>query len=393
MGDEPMARGTLAESKPFTEAGIVELGSTAGPWVTVLLRADLPGSAARGLPARLRAAAVQAEEKLNDRGEPDALIRRLTGAIPGIAARLEDEKSGKTLAVFASGREVRHYWLEYALPDSTVVADNIYIRPVLEHLGGEPFFFLLALDQKKIRLLRCTGHDLREVNLPADVPASLLEFTAADRPDHVLDNRAASGAWRESAVVFGTGSEREAHPEYLLHFYKEVSHGISQLLRGQEKTPLVVCGVESELALFERVNTWQNTCPAGVRGAANSFKGAELRERALECLKRMAERKLDEVVAQHDRQAGEAATAGVDDIVKAAYEGRVLRLLAARNARAMGSFDHPAHRARTRAVAKAGDEDLINAAAVQTIVHGGEVHLMPQARVPGNRPMAAVMRY
>jgi hypothetical protein len=389
-----MAHGTIAESRPLTGAEVAEFGSEAGPWVTLLLPVELPGRGSRKLASRLHAAAEHAEQKLSERGEVTTLIRRVSGAISSIAAHIEEEKQGKTLAVFASDREVRHYWLEYELPETTVVADNIYIRPLLEQLGGERRFYLLALDQKNTRLLRCTEHDSQEVDLPARVPVSLLEFAGTDRPDHVLDNRApASAAWGNSNIVFGTGTGRETQPEYLLHFFKEVNRSIGELLRGQEKTPLVVCGVEYELALFQRVNTWENICPQGVRGAPNSFRGGEMHARALECLNRKAEQQLVEVLAQHDRQAGEAATAGVNDIVRAAYEGRVLHLLAARNAPAMGSFDHPAHRARTRENPKAGDEDLINAAAVQTIVHGGNVHVMPQARVPGNRPMAAVMRY
>ena len=42
---------------------------------------------------------------------------------------------------------------------------------------------------------------------------------------------------------------------------------------------------------------------------------------------------------------------------------------------------------------KPWDEDLLNAAALQTIAHGGTVYLVPQNKIPENRPMAAIMRY
>lgn len=107
----------------------------------------------------------------------------------------------------------------------------------------------------------------------------------------------------------------------------------------------------------------------------------------------MSEAEVEQVIAQHDRQGGEVATAGVNDLLKAAYEGRILHLFAAENAQAMGNFDEAAHRARTHQVPRIGDEDLLNAAAIQTILHGGRVHVIPQARVPGNRPMVVIMRY
>jgi len=42
---------------------------------------------------------------------------------------------------------------------------------------------------------------------------------------------------------------------------------------------------------------------------------------------------------------------------------------------------------------KPWDEDLLNAAALQTIVHGGQVFVVPQSKMEENRPMAAIMRY
>jgi hypothetical protein len=215
-----------------------------------------------------------------------------------------------------------------------------------------------------------------------------------EKPDHVLDNRVSAGQSAGSqGVTFGTSTDREDKDEYLLHFYKDVSRGISELLRGHERIPLVVCGVEKELALYERVDTWEKTCKEGVRGAPNSLKGGEMHARALQALKTMDEAEIQEILAQHDRQRGDVATAGVNDIVKAAYDGRVMHLIVAQNAQAMGNFDEASHRARTHSEPRPGDEDLINAAALRTTVNAGRVHVLPQARVPGNRPMAAVMRY
>ena len=131
----------------------------------------------------------------------------------------------------------------------------------------------------------------------------------------------------------------------LLRMLKILFYGIADLLKGQEKTPLVLCGVEYELALYKRVNTWQNTAPEGVRGAPNGFKGGEMHTRAMECLEQLGNQELETVLAQYDKQAGEVATSGVNDLVKAAYEGRIMHLFVAENAQAMGNFDEASHRA------------------------------------------------
>lgn len=391
-----MAQLSVAESKPLTTTALKDFGVVTGPVVTILLPVDVPGGRKRALPARLKAAAEKAEAKLGERQVVSTLVRKIVDRVAALSDRVEDEAQGAALAVFASEEGVHHFWLTEPLDEQVVVADNFYIRPFLKRIEGEREFYILALDQKNVRLLKCTERTSEEIDLEDRIPHSILEHMATDQPDHVLDNRITggpSGGAGAQGVMFTTSTDREDRDEYLLHFYKDISKGISDLLRGQEKTPLVVCGVEYEIALFKRVNTWQNTCAEGVRGAPNGLKGGEMHARALECIEKMHQSGLESIVAQYDKQGGEAATAGVNDLVKAAYEGRVLHLFVAENAQAMGNFDDASHRARTHQVPRDGDEDLINAAAIQTILHAGRVHVMPQARVPGNRPMAAIMRY
>ncbi len=391
-----MPNQTSTESKRLTKLEIKQFAASAGPCVTLMLPVQVPGrSNQRNLSARVKVAASQAEEKLAELSAPATLVRKLIDPIVGMAAELDDEAHAETLAVFTTETEVAHYWLPEKLDEAVVASSNPYVRPLIKSVEQDPEFYILALSQKDIRLLHCTDHSSEEVNLADKSPHSFHDARATDPPDHVLDNRSSPGpsSGASKGVLFGTTTEKEDKDEYLLHFYKQVNDGITELLKGQEKKPLVICGVEYELAIYNRVNTWPSICPGGVHGAPNGLKGGEMHARALECLAKMHDAEIDGLLAQHDKQAGEAATAGVNDIVKAAYEGRVQHLIAAENAPAMGSFDEATHRARTHAQARSGDEDMINAAAVQTLVHGGHVHMVPQSRVPGNRPMAAVMRY
>lgn len=391
-----MAQHALAIEREFTRHEIKQFGAASGVCITIILPVNIPGRADRSISTRLKVAIGKVQEKLAERLLSSATVSKLVDSLTEVSEQLDEESHAETLLLFCSEDEQRHYWVADKVDEAIVVADNFYVRPFLPKIEGERNFYLLALSQKNIRLLRCTEHSSEEVDLGERIPHSLLEDMATDQPDHVLDNRSSAGPSVGSpskGVMFGTSTDREDRDEYLAHFYKDVSKGISEYLRGQEKTPLVLCGVEYELALYARVNTWENTCPEGVRGAPNGLKGGEMHSRALECLDKMYQIELDELIAQHGKQAGDLAAAGVNDIVKFAYDGRVMHLFVADKAQVMGNFDEASHRARTHQVARSGDEDLINAAAVQTIVHAGRVHAMPQAKIPGNRPMAALMRY
>jgi len=43
--------------------------------------------------------------------------------------------------------------------------------------------------------------------------------------------------------------------------------------------------------------------------------------------------------------------------------------------------------------AHAATEDLVNAAVVETLRHGGEVFMLPKDQMPANHPLAAILRY
>jgi hypothetical protein len=58
-----------------------------------------------------------------------------------------------------------------------------------------------------------------------------------------------------------------------------------------------------------------------------------------------------------------------------------------------GTFDPDNRRVTMRPEPKNGDEDLLNLAAIEVAANGGTVYTVPDERVPGGGPVAAVFRY
>ena len=387
-----MAQQIAVEPKSFTGREIKEFAGNSNIWISLLLATEAPGN--KSFSTRFKTAVAGANEKLQSRLLPVDTIRRIIGPLEEMAELLAAEAQERTLAVFRSPEELRYFWLPDQCAEAVIAAKNVYIRPFLKKIEGELVFYILALSQKDIRLLRCTEHSSEELDVKNAFTPNLQDFLATAKPDHVLDNRMTGGpSMGAGTVVFGTNADADSKDEYLHHFFKQVNDGVVGLLRGQEKTPLVLCGVDEALAVYRSVNSWENTPDEAVRGAPNGLRGGEMHARAIEVLQRAKDRELESILAQHDRQAGEVAQAGVDALVQFAYEGRILHLFAAEQAKVFGSFHEGEFRARAHQTEHAGDEDLINAAAVQTIVHSGRVHVMPQALVPGNRPLACIARY
>lgn len=388
-----MQTNTVADITQISWREIKDLAGVSGPCISILLPLETARDQSAQNPVRLKNAVKEAERVLTDKGVEPGQVKALIDPIHDLiadAGTWSGEQQG--VAILRSSGVLRAFRTPQPVPEWILVADHFYIKPLLPLLDSDRVFYILALSQKHIRLLRCTAHLSEEVPLPESVPTTLWEDNQTAKPDHDLDNRGSAGPSVGSmkGVMSTTNTDREDKDEYLLHFYKHVSKGVSDLLKN-EGAPLVIAGVDYEIALFRRENTYPNLAENAVHGAPDGLKGGELHKRALEAVQPHFEAPLKHVLARFEQQAGgERASSTVKEIVKAAFDGRVSDLVLAEGAQYMGNFDEATHRVKKAA---AVEEDLLNAAAVQTILHSGQVFVVPANKVPHGAPAIALLRY
>lgn len=336
----------------------------------------------------LRAAKAKAEQH-----GPEAVD--LLHSISGFDAIVPPgEAKGKSIAVFRSPELFKIAWLQNTVRAKAVVGRHFCIRPILPELVRDETFFILALSQKDVRLLRCTHSSSEQISLADGVATSFDAYMNTAKPDHVSDNRASPGpsSGGSKGIIFGNTTEREDKGEYLAHFYKQVDRGLNDALR-QAKEPVVLVGVEYQLALYRSLSTYPKLVEEDVHGAPNGLKAGEMHARAIKALERHYHNKVDAALAEYNHKAGGGASNRLKDIVTAAHDGRVLTLFVPESREQVGKFDEPTHSAKGGEDGTADAEDLVNAAAVDTVLHAGQVYVLPDAKMPNGTPLAAVFRY
>ncbi len=307
------------------------------------------------------------------------------------------EPQGKSIAVFRS-RDVFHVsWVEEPVPPRAVIGPHFYIRPLLPELTRDKTFYILALSQKDVRMLRCTSRTSEEVAFPASVATNYEVYMNSAKPDHLSERGAATGAATGSAKGITTGTtavrdNRDNKDQYLAHFYQQIDHGVNESLRGRSE-PVVLAGVDYEIALYRSVNKYQHLAEESVEGAPNSLKSGEMHARALEAMLRCYDRKIEEALAEYNHKVGGGASNRLKDVLTAAHEGRVLTLLVSDSLETTGKFDESTYTVKGRESGTAEDEDLVNGAAVETILHAGQVYVAPNGKMPNGAPLAAIYRF
>jgi len=89
----------------------------------------------------------------------------------------------------------------------------------------------------------------------------------------------------------------------------------------------------------------------------------------------------------------ERASHNLKEIIPAAFQGRVESLFIAFDQEQWGTFHPATNTLHVHRVARYRDDDLLDIAATQTLLHSGSVYTVGQAHVPGGGMVAAVFRY
>jgi hypothetical protein len=304
-------------------------------------------------------------------------------------------EQARSVVVFRSPDVFAISWLREEIPARVRVGPRFYIRPLLADLALPNSFYILALSQKDTRLLRCSYSASEEIPFPEQERLSFERWMNAQKPDHNLRAEGAVGpssGHNKAGAIAPKGADAEARDEYLSHYFKFVDSKLNEVLR-DHKEPLVVAAVEYEQPIYRAINRYQHLLSEPVIGAPNSLKSGEMHARALDALKRDYDRRVDEALALWDHRVGAGASSRPTELVAAAHDGRVLTLLVSDSLELNGSFDESSHRMLGRETGSPEDEDLVNAAAVQTVLHGGNVLAVPHRKMPNGAAVAAIFRF
>ena len=243
------------------------------------------------------------------------------------------------------------------------VGECFQLRPLLALASKHLEFYILALKLNDTRIFKCTDQS----------------FEAASFPKNAGTEAAFVPGASQSSLRAEPVHDRD-HPEnHLGRFYREIDRDVNALLKDGHP-PLVVVGVEHEVALFHRLTTYPACVKPGIRGLSEHLGQNEMYRQSLELVRSVTTGSARRALDRFDKLIGTGhASADVQEIVRAASTGRVEHLFLLENGAVPGAVD--------------GGADLLDTAAVQTLRHGGDVQTLLETSMPSEGPICATFRY
>lgn len=370
-----------------------------GTCVSLYLPTEKKGAETQQNPIRFKNLLREVEKQLVDgEGWEDDETERFLEPLRKLHGDFEFwQHQNEGLALFRAEGFFQHFKLPYTVEERELLADRFYLKPLFHLLRGDGRFYILALSQKNVRLLEATRYSVREVELPEDVPTSLEDVVGYEFEDKNLQyhtGTTASAATR-SPVYHGQGSGgKEERKTEVVRFIQELDRQIHELIHNTS-VPMVLAGVDFLLATYREVSSHQNLLEEGISGNPDIANADDLHERAWDIVRPTIIADREKAAERFQNLVGTGkASAQLDEVVTAAFDGRIDTLFVAETDERWGHFDPESREVQHFDGPQNGADDLLDFAAVRTFMNGGTVYALESDRLPeAAGSVAAIFRY
>ena len=329
---------------------------------------------------RIRNLLGQAEKLLLEKGMGPADAREMLAKAEELisdGAFWRDQQGG--LALFISPTRFEHFELDVRFKEYLVVARRFHLKPLIPAFSEDGSFYVLALSQNEIRMLRGNGERFQEIQLEG-VPLSLedaLQYEGGGEQlqPHVVQRKMGSGGGLE--IRHGRGSMYPDEKESILRFYNKLDEGVKEVLKGTD-APLVLAGVEYMRSHYEQVCEYPALLEQGLPGSPDGESLKSLYERGRAIVQPHFLKPRQEALERFRENRHRAiASDNLAVIVAAACSGQVETLLLREGAQVWGEFKTKTNQVRLHPERRTESDDLVDLAAVAALANGGKGYVFP----------------
>lgn len=375
---------------------LVEQHSAAA--VSLYMPTHRTGKETRQDPIRFKNLLKKAKEQLAeiDAENADAIVAPAE-EIPEDVATPFWRNGADGLALFLAKGFARCYKLPLDVPELMVLSNQFHIKPLMGYLQDDGKYYVLAVSQNRVRLLNGSKYNLAEMeveSLPDDLrDALLIDENQSTLQWHTAQGGASSPAHAGDAVYHGQGAGEDDKKKMLLQYFHRIDRALVNFLSGQE-TPLVFAGVEYLFPIYQDTNEYRGLVDTPVTGNPDEKSAEELHGPTWEVVEPQYSANRAAVLEKFGLAASQGkASADLIDVLPAAVQGRVEKLLVGKERHRWGTVDPATGKPEFREENTAETCDLVDYAVARTLQHGGAAYLMDPDELPDGGDVAAIFRY
>ena len=299
------------------------------------------------------------------------------------------------LAVFAAPGWFRVIVLRRTVEELTVVADSFHTKPLRRILQSADRYQVLGLNLHETKLYEGDRYGLEALDLGDGVPRVIAEALGEEYTDaHQADDSddgvdATSGAKHHSH-----GSISDEMDNYAERFFRAVDRGVHDLHSRPSGLPLILAALPEHHHLFHKISRNPSLVSGGIKFHPDSLSLDELRECAWTIFEPLYQARL--AALGNDFAVAKSKDLGLDDlelIGEAVVAGRVATLLIEADREIVGHIHDGSGKIQLGTTDHPQGDDLLDDLGERVLKMGGQVFVVPAARMPTDTGAAATCRF
>ena len=285
------------------------------------------------------------------------------------------------LAVLGAPGLFRVYRLQRPVDELAVVADSFHVKPLLRILQSADRYHVLGLSRQEVKLFEGNRDALGEIELDPAVPRTISDALERERKEpHVsvwTYHAGAAGPQAGAGVQHGQGGEKADEVERDTEkFFRAVDRAVLERHSRPSGLPLLLAALPEHHGHFRRLSRNPFLLAEGIDVHPDTLSPDELRERAWRVLEPHYLARLAGLVEMYGvARSRELGTDDLEDAAAGAAGGRVATLLL------------EAERSNPEI------DDRLDDVGELALKNGGQVVIVPAARMPTRTGIAAIYRY
>jgi hypothetical protein len=296
------------------------------------------------------------------------------------------------LAVLGAPGFFRTYRLQRAVPKLAIVADSFHLKPLLRILQSADRYQVLGVSREKISFFEGNRDVLDEVELDPAVPRSPREAAGGEATEfHVSQWTSAAGA---PGVHYSEGDKSDIVEHDATRFFRAVDRAILEHYSRPTRLPLLLAALPENQSLFRQLSHNPFLISEPINFYPGDLSSDALREQAWRVIEPHYLERLAGLIEMFG--AANARELGSDNVARiagSAVGARVATLLVEAERQIPGRLDLATGEIKSADPADPGADDVLDDIAELVLKNGGQVVVVPKARMPGQSGAAAIYRF
>ena len=197
-------------------------------------------------------------------------------------------------------------------------------------------------------------------------------------------------------TVFGYGRQTDKRKVNILNYFHRVNEAISEIFLNSN-APLMLSGVEYLHPIYLQANTYPYLIENGLKLDIQNMTEQQIHQKAWHLVEHLFVEIQNRDAHFYRKLSGDHNPVAVNDlqtIVESAHFGRIGTLFITNNAtRVWGRYNESEQKIDIHDSEFPGDEDLLDKAAIDTMLKGGTVYILEPQDMPDTAVAAAILRY